>query len=373
MNGAEYADLFAVNEHLGTAARVVGQVGLLGSKGRALNVQLTQQRLDYALELEEGQAAVAAEGQDLLLVRQYVRVSLAVLDGRGVDGAQLVQRSGRVAVCVVVRQIIQHGRQHGGTHYAEILTKRVEDGGGDTARVVLVPADHVVELRRDERVAHGLVKARLAANQRGSALRLLSRRELTLYHLTGIQRGRNLVVAVHAGNLLGYVAHTVDVGAEERHNDLVVLDLEAQFLEQLYLLLRGQLQTEQRVHLVRLKRQTLVVRVGVVNVDNAVNDLACAEHLDQFARTVDRIEGHARVKALFKAAGSRPFSKIPEASVRIPSAFAVIRTVAPWKFADSKTTVLVSSIISEFAPPITPATATGLSLSQMASILSLRS
>ena len=131
---------------------MVGQVGLLGSKGRALNVQLTQQRLDYALELEEGQAAVAAEGQDLLLVRQYVRVSLAVLDGRGVDGAQLVQRSGRVAVCVVVRQIIQHGRQHGGTHYAEILTKRIEDGGGDTARVVLVPADHVVELRRDERV-----------------------------------------------------------------------------------------------------------------------------------------------------------------------------------------------------------------------------
>ena len=57
----------------------------------------------------------------------------------------------------------------------------------------------------------------------------------------------------------------------------------------------------------------------------------------------------------------------------MPSAFAVMRTVAPWKFADSKTTVLVSSIISEFAPPITPATATGLSLSQMASILSLRS
>ena len=177
-------------------------------------------------------------------MRQNVRVSLAVLDGRGVDGAQLVQRSGRVAVCVVVRQIIQHGRQHGGAHYAEILTKRVEDGGGDTARVVLVPADHVVELRGDERVAHGLVKACLAANQSGSALRLLRRRELTLYHLACVQRGRDLVVAVHAGNLLSHVAHAVDVGAEERHNDLVVLDLEVQLLEQLYLLLSGQLQTE---------------------------------------------------------------------------------------------------------------------------------
>ncbi len=66
---------FAVDQHLGTAARVIGRLAF-GSKGRALDVQLTQQCLDRALELEEGQAAVAAEGQDLLLVRQYVRVSL---------------------------------------------------------------------------------------------------------------------------------------------------------------------------------------------------------------------------------------------------------------------------------------------------------
>ena len=152
-------------------------------------------------------------------------------------------------------------------------------------------------------MAHGLVKACLAANQSGSALRLLRRRELTLYHLACVQRGRDFVVAVHAGNLLSHVAHAVDVGAEERHNDLVVLDLEVQLLEQLYLLLSGQLQTEQGVHLVRLERQTLVVRVGVVNVDNAVDDLACAQLLHQLARTVDCIEGHARVKALLKAAG----------------------------------------------------------------------
>ena len=46
-----------------------------------------------------------------------------------------------------------------------------------------------------------------------------------------------------------------------------------------------------------------MVRVGVVNVDNAVDDLACAQLLHQLARTVDRIEGHARIKALLKAAG----------------------------------------------------------------------
>ena len=41
----------------------------------------------------------------------------------------------------------------------------------------------------------------------------------------------------------------------------------------------------------------------MVNVDDAVDDLACAEHFDQLARAVDCIEGHARVKALLKAAG----------------------------------------------------------------------
>ena len=45
---------------------------------------------------------------------------------------------------------------------------------------------------------------------------------------------------------------------------------------------------------------------------------------------------------------------------------------APLKFALSKRTMAVSPTISEFAPPITPATPTGLSVSQMQSILVLR-
>lgn len=41
------------------------------------------------------------------------------------------------------------------------------------------------------------------------------------------------------------------------------------------------------------------------------------------------------------------------------------RTEGPLKHADSKTTVVVSPVISLFAPPITPATATGFSASAM--------
>ena len=56
----------------------------------------------------------------------------------------------------------------------------------------------------------------------------------------------------------------------------------------------------------------------------------------------------------------------------MPSAIAVRRTEGPLKFALSKTTIAVSPTISEFAPPMTPASATGFVSSQMASMFSFR-
>ena len=57
--------------------------------------------------------------------------------------------------------------------------------------------------------------------------------------------------------------------------------------------------------------------------------------------------------------GSTPFSKRADESERKPNSFDVRRTDAAAKYADSITTVVVLSDTSEFAPPITPATATG--------------
>ena len=57
----------------------------------------------------------------------------------------------------------------------------------------------------------------------------------------------------------------------------------------------------------------------------------------------------------------------------MPSFFAVILVVGPLKQALSKTMVFVSSIMPLNSPPITPATATGLFLSAMTSISSVRS
>ena len=59
----------------------------------------------------------------------------------------------------------------------------------------------------------------------------------------------------------------------------------------------------------------------------------------------------------------------------MPRAAAVRRMLVPLKLALSKRTKAVSPSISEFSPPMTPATPTGLCSSQMQSILvfSLRS
>ena len=59
----------------------------------------------------------------------------------------------------------------------------------------------------------------------------------------------------------------------------------------------------------------------------------------------------------------------------MPRALAVRRTETPLKLADSKSTIAVSPTISLFAPPMTPATQTGLCSSQMQSMfgVSLRS
>ena len=54
--------------------------------------------------------------------------------------------------------------------------------------------------------------------------------------------------------------------------------------------------------------------------------------------------------------------------MRIPRAVAVRRMEVPLKLALSKSTIAVSPSISLLAPPMTPATPTGLSVSQMQSM-----
>ena len=71
--------------------------------------------------------------------------------------------------------------------------------------------------------------------------------------------------------------------------------------------------------------------------------------------------------------GSRFFSNLAEASVRMPRARAVLRMEVPLKLADSKTTSTVSSTISLFSPPMMPARPTARVSSAMTSMESFSS
>ena len=68
--------------------------------------------------------------------------------------------------------------------------------------------------------------------------------------------------------------------------------------------------------------------------------------------------------------GSMPFSNLAEASVLRPSLLAVVLMLSPLKLADSTMIVCVSSSISEFSPPMTPAIAMLLSASLIMSMSS---
>ena len=67
---------------------------------------------------------------------------------------------------------------------------------------------------------------------------------------------------------------------------------------------------------------------------------------------------------------STPFSYLALASVAFPSARAVFLTLSRANFADSNITASVVSRISEFKPPMTPASATGFTPSQITRLFS---
>ena len=76
----------------------------------------------------------------------------------------------------------------------------------------------------------------------------------------------------------------------------------------------------------------------------------------------------ARCEATIASSGLSPFSNLVDASVRDLSRDAVRRMLGAWKVADSNRIVCVSSVTSEPAPPITPASASGFFSSAITSM-----
>ena len=70
---------------------------------------------------------------------------------------------------------------------------------------------------------------------------------------------------------------------------------------------------------------------------------------------ISSISWHARSMAASALFGSRPFSNLPDASVRSPIFLLDLRMLVPSKQAASNNIVWTSSVIIEFSPPMIPA------------------
>ena len=222
MDLAEHAQQLAAGVDFRAAAGVIGRIVVLRLKRHVRYAQTSEDALDRALELEEVHAAaVAAEAQQLRLVGHAVRAG-------EVDLADLVETHGLVAVVIVAREDLEHGRQDGRAHDGGVLAERVEDLHGIAQRGVCRQTDLVVVRRADERVGDDLAVAERAGHGADAALRLLRVGVAAAGGLAAHERAGDVVVAVEAGDLFGDVGVVLHIAAPGRDDDRVAVELEAE-------------------------------------------------------------------------------------------------------------------------------------------------
>ena len=134
------------------------------------------------------------------------------------------------------------------------------------------------------------------------------------------------------------IAHTVDVGAGKNGCNLAVLDLEVQLLEHFTCSSSGPFPDRSRRSCVRLSGRRCWFRSELLNVDNAVDDLACQLLPASSAPPVDRIGSCADRGGPALSIKRRRL----EYACRVPLRVDTNGSAATWKFTNSKTTVLVS-------------------------------
>ena len=295
MDLAEDAHDLAVDENVGAAARMIARVLLLGDERRGLGVQLLEQRDDLALHREEVLVlAIRAEDQALRLIGEGLALD------REIDLAQLIELDALVLQRKVSRQNVQHARQDDGPHDRTILAQRVDELDGFAQGRVCRDADGIKCGRRDEGIGDDLAVAHRARCRACRVLQLLRLGIAAHRRRAAHQRRVDLVIAIVPRDLFGEVCHAAEVGPPRGNLHHAVHDrdfLAPQIVDHVSLWNVG---AEQGIDLGRLKRKGDRLRNIVQNVDHPVDNFACAEHLDQFACTVDRRNGQHRVDVLFK-------------------------------------------------------------------------
>ena len=273
-------------------------------KGDIRNAAALQNLLNHALELEERETAIGTERQYMRLIRQLFRIDCTVvIELRQIDLIKLIQACGLIAVVQVVHQRFQHRRKGSSAHDAELRTQRVENLNRLALDAVRRKGNIVIHLRIAEGEVECFVEAASTGDLTDLFLKDLLRCQCTQNCFAAEQRGRNVVIAVQTGNFFCNITHTGDIGAEVWNNDLAVFHFKTELVQICNLFLCRQINTEQGIDLLRLERKTLVLRAGGIDINDTVDNLAGAQHLNQLTGTIDCIHGHAGIQTLFKAAG----------------------------------------------------------------------
>ena len=113
--------------------------------------------------------------------------------------------------------------------------------------------------------------------------------------------GLDLVVTVDTDDLLSDILHAGKVVSEGGNGDGVALYATFKALKHALHIVVIELDTEELVYLFNVKRKLYSLRLGGVNVDNAVNHVTCTEKLNKLTSSEKSCHAVFGVKTLLKA------------------------------------------------------------------------
>ena len=113
--------------------------------------------------------------------------------------------------------------------------------------------------------------------------------------------GGNIVVSVYSCDLLCNVVHTSDVSAEGGNCDAISVHTKIKRGKDILHLVLGDIHSKELVYSLDLKGKNYVLSLCGVHVDNSVNDLSRAEHLNKLASALKSAAAVFGIKSLLKS------------------------------------------------------------------------
>ena len=206
-------------------------------------------------------------------------------------------------ISVITGQNIHHGRQCNCTHDGSILAQRILDSHSVAKMRVGRNPNLIKDSRGDKGIGDNLAVTKATAQSTGLCLQL---------HLSGVTTlrrglkcsGGDFVITVGTAYFLCNISHQVQVRTEGGDQNRITFHRDLQQIQILDHLFLGDIGTQQTIHLIYFQRQGLSFGNIVDHIDGAIQNIATAQHLNQFTGALDSRYGHHGIQMLFKFAGS---------------------------------------------------------------------